>query len=120
MFLDYFALFMLFLSITAVIYLFIYIHDLPYKTAKARNHPNQEAIHYACWLSLFTLHAIWPIIYIWAVMKTNPYPIKIVNNDATVATPPEDEIQSLGAAIAALQRRVESLEIIPENRGPNA
>ena len=33
MFLDYFSLFLLLLSLTAVFYLFIYIHDLPHKVA---------------------------------------------------------------------------------------
>ena len=36
--------------------------------AVKRNHPHQDAIHYGGWLSLFTLHAIWPFLWIWAVM----------------------------------------------------
>jgi hypothetical protein len=67
MFLDYLALFLLLLSLTAVFYLFIYIHDLPHKIAKERGHPHEEAIHVACWLSLFTLHAMWPLVFTWAV-----------------------------------------------------
>ena len=42
------------------------IHDIPYNIAKARNHPHQDAIHAAGWVSLFTLHAIWPFLWIWA------------------------------------------------------
>ena len=67
-FLDYLALVILILGLTLVFYAFIYIHDLPYKIAKKRQHPHAEAIHVACWLSLFTLHALWPFVYIWAVM----------------------------------------------------
>ncbi len=67
MFLDYLALVLLLMSLTAVFYLFIYIHDMPHKIAEDRGHPHEEAIHVACWLSLFTLHAIWPIVFIWAV-----------------------------------------------------
>jgi hypothetical protein len=67
MFLDYLALFLLLLSIVVVFYTFIYIHELPHKYAVARDHPHAEAIFFACWLSLFTLHAIWPIVFIWAV-----------------------------------------------------
>ncbi len=67
MFLNYLALFMVLCSLTAIFYLFIYIHELPYEAAKHRNHPQQDAIYIACWLSLFTLHAIWPIVFIWAV-----------------------------------------------------
>lgn len=72
MFLNYFSLAILIVALLGVFYTFIYIHDLPYETAKARNHPHTEVIHVACWLSLFTLHAIWPIVYIWAVSKPKP------------------------------------------------
>ena len=67
-FLDYLALVILILGLTLVFYAFIYIHDLPYKIAEKRHHPQAEAIHVACWLSLFTLHALWPFVYIWACM----------------------------------------------------
>jgi hypothetical protein len=72
MFLDYLALAILLLGLIAVFYTFIYIHDIPYDIAKHRNHPQKEAIHVAGWLSLFTLHAIWPIVFIWAVSKQGP------------------------------------------------
>jgi len=68
MFLDYLALVILIIGLTLTFYAFIYIHDLPYKIAHKRHHPQAEAIHVACWLSLFTLHALWPFVYIWAVM----------------------------------------------------
>ena len=68
MFLDYLALVVLLIGLTLTFYAFIYVHDLPYKIAKKRHHPQAEAIHVACWLSLFTLHALWPFVYIWSVM----------------------------------------------------
>lgn len=67
MFLDYLSLAILLMGLTLVFYTFIYIHDIPYQIAKKRHHPHEEAIHVAGWLSLFTLHAIWPIVFIWAV-----------------------------------------------------
>ena len=74
MFLDYLALFLLLLSLTVVFYTFIYIHDLPHKIAKELEHPHEEAIHVACWLSLFTLHAMWPLVFTWAVShKKQPH-----------------------------------------------
>ena len=51
-----------------VFFTIIYLHDLPYMAAKRRNHPHLEVIHVACWLSMFTLHALWPLIYIWALL----------------------------------------------------
>jgi hypothetical protein len=67
-FLDYLALVILIAGLTLVFYAFVYIHDLPYKIAEKRHHPQAEAIHVGCWLSLFTLHALWPFLYIWSVM----------------------------------------------------
>ncbi len=65
--LDYLSLVILLAGLTLVFYTFIYIHDIPHKIAEERHHPHEEAIHVACWLSLFTLHAIWPLVFIWAV-----------------------------------------------------
>lgn len=45
----------------------IAIHDIPYKIAEKREHPHQDAIHAAGWVSLFTLHALWPFLWIWAM-----------------------------------------------------
>jgi Protein of unknown function (DUF3302) len=72
MFLDYLALVILLLGLTVTFYGFIFVHDIPYKVAKARQHPYTEAIHVAGWLSLFTLHAIWPFVWIWAVSYKKP------------------------------------------------
>lgn len=50
------------------VYVVIYIHDIPYEIAKKRNHPHQDAIHMAGWVSLFLLHSIWPFLWIWAYL----------------------------------------------------
>ncbi|NKF49653.1 DUF3302 domain-containing protein [Shewanella sp. WXL01] len=68
MFLDYFALALLFFVALVIFYGIIAIHDIPYEIAKHRNHPQQDAIHIAGWVSLFTLHAIWPFLWIWATL----------------------------------------------------
>ncbi|MGF1880037.1 DUF3302 domain-containing protein [Vibrio splendidus] len=44
------------------------ICSLPYDIARKRNHKHQEAILVAGWVSLFTLHAIWPCLWIWAML----------------------------------------------------
>jgi hypothetical protein len=66
-FLNYFALFILLFVLVVMFYGIIAIHDIPYKIAKARQHPHQDAIHAAGWVSLFTLHALWPFLWIWAM-----------------------------------------------------
>ena len=68
MYLDYFALFLLFFVAIVLFYGIIAIHDIPYEIAKHRDHPHQDAIHVAGWVSLFTLHVIWPFLWIWATL----------------------------------------------------
>jgi hypothetical protein len=68
MFLDYFALGVLIFVVGTLFYAIIAIHDIPYEIAKHRNHPHQDAIHVSGWVSLFTLHAIWPFLWIWAML----------------------------------------------------
>ena len=66
-FLNYFALFLLLFVIVVLFYGIIAIHDIPYMIAKKRHHPHQDAIHAAGWVILFTLHALWPFLWIWAM-----------------------------------------------------
>ncbi|XIA67637.1 DUF3302 domain-containing protein [Bradyrhizobium sp. TZ2] len=40
---------------------------IPYEIAKQRKHPHQDAIGAATWVSLFTLGALWPFLWIWAM-----------------------------------------------------
>lgn len=65
-FLSYFALGLIVVVVLILAYGMIAIHDIPYHIAQKRNHPHQDAIHTAGWVSLFTLHAIWPFLWIWA------------------------------------------------------
>ncbi len=67
-FLDYFALGLLIFVLVTIFYGIIAIHDVPYEIARHRDHPHQDAIHAAGWVSLFTLHAIWPFLWIWAML----------------------------------------------------
>lgn len=66
--LEWFALFMLVASIGLVVYGVIGVYGIPYEIAKARNHPHQDAIGAATWVSLFTLGVLWPFLWIWAML----------------------------------------------------
>jgi hypothetical protein len=66
--LEYIALGLLIVMTTFIIFLVIYVHDIPYEIAKKRGHPHQDAIHIAGWVSLFLLHTIWPLLWIWAYL----------------------------------------------------
>ena len=66
-FLNYFALGILIFVVVVLFYGIIAIHDIPHIIAKGRGHPHQDAIHAAGWVSLFTLHVLWPFLWIWAM-----------------------------------------------------
>ncbi len=66
--LEYVALVLLIFVALVLFYGIIAIHDIPYEIAVKRNHPHQDVLHVAGWVSLFTLHAIWPFLWIWAMM----------------------------------------------------
>ncbi|NQY87031.1 MAG: DUF3302 domain-containing protein [Colwellia sp.] len=66
--LEYVALGILVFAAITVFYGIIVIHDIPYEIAKKRNHPQQDALHVAGWVSLFTLHVLWPFLWIWAML----------------------------------------------------
>jgi hypothetical protein len=66
--LEYIALGLLVVMSTFVVFLVIYVHDIPYEIARKRDHPHQDAIHIAGWVSLFLLHTIWPLLWIWAYL----------------------------------------------------
>ena len=104
MFLSYFSLAVLIIGLLLVFYTFIYVHDIPYEIAKKRNHPQAEAIHVACWLSLFTLHAIWPIVYIWAIAKPRPLSVAIESGGTDAMD------NAARKRIAALEERLHALE----------
>ncbi len=66
--LDYVALGLLVFVALVLFYGIIVIHDIPYEIAHKRQHPHQDAIHVAGWVSLLTLHVIWPFLWIWATL----------------------------------------------------
>jgi len=104
MFLSYFSLAVLLIGLMLVFYTFIYIHDIPYEQAKKRNHPQAEAIHVACWLSLFTLHAIWPLVFLWAIAKPRPLSVAIEGGGMGATDP------AVRDRLAALEERLRKLE----------
>ena len=106
MFLDYFSLAILLMGFTVVLFTFVFIHDLPHKIAKSREHPHEEAIHTACWLSLFTLHALWPLVFMWAVShKKGQAERVVVSQEGKTEGKPD-----LATRIAELEARLKSLE----------
>ncbi len=104
MFLDYVALFLLIFVALVLFYGIIAIHDIPYEIAKKRNHPHLEMFHVAGWVSLFTLHAIWPFLWIWATLyrEDRGWGMGTTANDGT-----------LGQRLDAIEARLVELEPDP-------
>jgi hypothetical protein len=115
-FLNYLALGLLMFVVVVLFYGTIAIHDIPCKIAEARHHPHADAIHAAGWVSMFTLHALWPFLWIWAMAYR---PERGWGFDATAN---DTERQSVADEIDDLHDRVARLEeaaktIVHEVRG---
>lgn len=110
MFLDYFALGVIFFVAIFLFYGVIVIHDIPYEIAKKRNHPQQDALHVAGWVSLFTLHAIWPFLWIWATLYREDRGWgfnSVVERELAL----EDEVKQLNETVSKLELRLQSIEL---------
>ena len=113
-FLNYFALFLLIFVVVVLFYGIIAIHDIPHMIAESRHHPHQDAIYAAGWVSLFTLHALWPFLWIWAMayrpdrgwgFSNQPAASGVGPTTAAGAAPAPDSSE-----LADLRRRVAELE----------
>jgi hypothetical protein len=76
--LDWVALGVVIFGTIAAITVFLVVHEIPYKVAKKRAHPHCDAIHAACWISVFTGGLIWPLTLIWAYLGTPQLEVKQV------------------------------------------
>lgn len=106
-FLNYFALFLLLFVVVVLFYGIIAIHDIPHIVAKSRGHPHQDAIHAAGWVSLFTLHALWPFLWIWAMAYRPERGWGFSDQSAKAATlvPESSELDDLRRRVAELERK---------------
>jgi Protein of unknown function (DUF3302) len=107
-FLNYFALFLLIFVVVVLFYAIIAIHDIPYKIAESREHPHQDAIHAAGWVSLFTLHALWPFLWIWAMAYRPERGWGFAHRRSAPGEPATTpaELEELRRRIAALENRI--------------
>jgi len=96
---EYLCLGILCLGLIMLIYGLVWLHGIPHQIAKANNHPHHRTIHVACWLSVFTLHAIWPFVYLWAIMPGHSLGVKA---DGAVT-------ENLQTRVAELERRLAAL-----------
>jgi CBS domain containing-hemolysin-like protein len=66
---SYIAWFVIIIMPIGAIVLFWLVHVLPEKIAEKRHHPQKDAIHTLCLLSLLFGGLLWPLAWLWAYMK---------------------------------------------------
>src|SRR5438067_8135411 len=101
MVLDYIALGVLIAIVALIVYGLIAVWGIPYEIAKARSHPHQDAIGAATWVSLFTLGALWPLLWMWAMTY---------RAQQGGGVPKEAARRDLAVKIAGLESRIVALE----------
>jgi hypothetical protein len=70
---TYIAWFVIIVMPIGAIVLFWMVHVLPEKIAEKRHHPQKDAIHTLCLLSLLFGGLLWPLAWLWAYMKPVTY-----------------------------------------------
>jgi hypothetical protein len=66
---TYIAWFVVFIVPIGAIVLFWLVHVMPEKIAEKRHHPQKDAIHTLCLLSLLFGGLLWPLAWLWVYMK---------------------------------------------------
>jgi len=108
-FLNYFALGLLIFVVVVLFYGIIAVHDVPHMIAESRHHPHQDALYAAGWVSLFTLHALWPFLWIWAMAYRPDRGWGFSTQPAAPGAPPAsqpDQIEGLRRRISELEGKV--------------
>jgi len=95
---------LVFVGIT-IFYGIIAIHDIPYEISKHRNHPQQDAIHVAGWISLFTLHVLWPFLWIWATLyrEDRGWGFSEGKSDGSQVAALEKQLSDISVRLSALE-----------------
>jgi len=89
------------------------VHILPEKIAEKRHHPQAEAIHTLCLLSLFFGGLLWPLAWLWAYSKPVIYKMaygtdKVVHGEGDPAHQAAEDEEAL--ELKRLRERVAELE----------
>ncbi len=99
-FFDVFAWVVLLLLVSMGMGVIVFLGIWPGKVARARNHPQAEAIAIGSWLTLLLGFVFWPIVVIWAHMR----PTEAAGGDGN------DDRDDLAARLSALEERITFLE----------
>ncbi len=115
--LDTIALGILLFAGLLLIYGLFALVGIPYRIARQRNHPHQDAIRCAGWISLFTLHILWPLLWVWSMLyRGDDDRIPVLTQQLALPSQADNTDLSLPQAPAdadpgdALKSRLEFLE----------
>ena len=102
--LDIVALGILVFTAVSLMFGAIAIVSIPHQIAVDRSHPHQDAIYFAGWVSLFTLHAIWPLLWVWsAAYREDPsLQFAVLNEDTAINDKAPEETDAANAEIVEL------------------
>ncbi len=103
MILEYVALVIMIIVVLVMFYGIIAIHDIPYDISVKLNHPHQDVIHVACCVIMVTLHALWPFLWIWAMLYREDRGWGMDNAGAD---------DTLGDRLEAIEARLAELETV--------
>ena len=97
-----------------LIVLFWMVHVMPEKIAHKRHHPQRDAIHVLCLLSLFFGGLLWPLAWLWAYSKPVLHKLaygtdKHDDYHAEHAAAATDRSSDLRAEVADLRGSVENM-----------
>ncbi len=96
---DYVAFFAMGVVFCGLIYLVIWLGDLPAKVARERNHPQVAAVQAMAWLGLlFTGGVVYILALVWAYYD--------YSNSSAVTNPTNAEIEALRKQVADLQAQL--------------
>ncbi|MEY8097785.1 DUF3302 domain-containing protein [Falsihalocynthiibacter sp. S25ZX9] len=84
--LDYVSLFLIFFSALVIVVGIVVVHEIPSKGAKARNHPQLDAIKITSYLGLLVF-PLWMFALIWAHFR----PWTVSGLEGTSDSPPPEQ-----------------------------
>ena len=110
--LEIVALVILIFVVLVLFYGIIVIHDIPYEIAVRRNHPHADVLHVAGWVSLFTLHVLWPFLWVWAMLYREDRGWGMDTSGVS------GDGSELAARLESIEARLDAIETVDEEETP--
>ncbi|MEA1917860.1 MAG: DUF3302 domain-containing protein [Campylobacterota bacterium] len=106
-FFDYLILSVLIIMVSTVVYISIYIRDIPYAIASKSSHPHSDMIYVLGWLSMLSFHILWPFLfaYSYAYSKKGEFKIKeAIDEESNSSFMIQKSLNQIKARLSALEQ----------------